>query len=282
MRCVNEKLVKVTRRSDWRSDSLHVGCGKCYACRYNRTQQWIDRIEMESIDSRTNPLFLTVTYRDECLPLSEDNGLATLCLRDVQLYLKRLRKAIYPLKVRYVYVGEYGGRTCRPHYHFILFSSGPFDHSLLESTWGLGHVRVSMITPKRIAYVASFHINSAECPTGRALPFSQYSRNPGIGYSYVEKESNAKIHLQETPDLRYIRLNGTVRPLPSYIRKKYFPDGYPLPIDREPLFAYLNDRYPDLPFHEAVDYVNTIYKHRLTKQLKKHGKYIRPSSSSED
>lgn len=281
MRCVDLRDVRVVPKDGSPSILYQAPCGKCYACRYNKTQMWIDRLEMESFDSITNPLFLTLTYSDAHIPRNSE-GLPELCLRDVQTFLKRLRKAIHPLKVRYVYLGEYGGRTVRPHYHFILFPSAPFNHSLISEKWFKGHVMVSPVTPRRLAYVASFHINSAECPSGRTLPFVQYSRNPGLGYSYIEKESNVSLHTQEIPDLTYVRLNGRTRPLPPYIRKKLFPDGYPLELNTVPLNEYLKDRYPDLKFHEACDYVRKLYKHRLNKQLQKHGKYIQSRSNTPD
>ncbi|WP_209313267.1 MULTISPECIES: hypothetical protein [Enterobacterales] len=49
--------------------------------------------------------WLTLTYADEHLPWTE-YGFPTLDRRDVTLFLKRLRKAIAPLKIRYFGCGE--------------------------------------------------------------------------------------------------------------------------------------------------------------------------------
>lgn len=73
--------------------------------------------------------FITLTYDDFHIPRrfygDPRSGSAlpcyTLCLRDVQLFFKRLRKAFPAAVIRYFGCGEYGSRTFRPHYHFVLF-----------------------------------------------------------------------------------------------------------------------------------------------------------------
>ena len=65
----------------------------------------------------TDNAFVTLTYADDQLP--DGNS---LCPEDVTKFLKRLRKRIDPVKIRYFLCGEYGeGSTSRPHYHLILF-----------------------------------------------------------------------------------------------------------------------------------------------------------------
>lgn len=44
----------------------------------------------------------------------------TLRKRHYQLFFKRLRKW-YGKPIRYFGTGEYGSKTQRPHYHFIIF-----------------------------------------------------------------------------------------------------------------------------------------------------------------
>lgn len=278
MRCVDERMIQVRPADGSPAYGQTVVCGKCYACRHNKTQTWIDRIEMEAKGSVHRPLFITMTYDDTHLPRNR-NGDGCLCLKHVQDFFKRLRKDISPAKVRYIYLGEYGGRTVRPHYHIILFGcpgSLNFCQTLIQKHWPYGHTRTTPVTARRVAYIASYHINSAESPDGRPRPFVQYSRNPGIGYCYVEEWSNVRFHVQERPNLDYVRLSGQKRPLPRYIRQRLFPDGYPVEIEIQPLRLYLAERYPDMSFSEAIAYVQQIYKRRLIKQLQKHGKYIQP------
>lgn len=110
--------------------------------------------------------FLTLTYDDEHLP--SDNGLDRVHVRD---FLKRLRKAIYPRRVRYFQCGEYGALGDRPHYHAAVFGysfnadrkkwttrRGNIVHrsSQLESLWEHGYSEIGSLTFKSAAYVARY------------------------------------------------------------------------------------------------------------------------------
>lgn len=46
-----------------------------------------------------------------------------VCKRDIQLFLKRVRKALPPRSLKYFICSEYGPRTIRPHYHGIFFTN---------------------------------------------------------------------------------------------------------------------------------------------------------------
>lgn len=95
---------------------IQVPCGQCLECRIQQTRQWADRCVLEAKKYKHN-YFVTLTYDDEHLP---PNG--SLCLRDVQLFLKRLRRKFKKTKIRVVYSGEYGDASLRPHYHLLLFN----------------------------------------------------------------------------------------------------------------------------------------------------------------
>lgn len=90
---------------------LMVPCGHCTACRVARYSEWSTRL-FDELDFFKNSVFLTLTYKDECLP---DGG--SLCKLDLQKFFRSLRKAITPFVVpssvlqpslRYYGVGEYG------------------------------------------------------------------------------------------------------------------------------------------------------------------------------
>ena len=65
---------------------LKLPCGQCIGCRLERSRQWAIRCVHEASLYKDN-CFLTLTYDDEHLP--EDGSLN---VRDVQLFLKKLRK----------------------------------------------------------------------------------------------------------------------------------------------------------------------------------------------
>lgn len=276
MRCVTEKRIHVSH-SDGTGEYMDVPCGNCYACRHSKTNMWIDRLEMEMRTSPHPVYFITLTYDEEHVPRNSD-GDRVLNIRDVQLYLKRIRKAAAPQRFRYCYLGEYGGRTFRPHYHLILYGfQGNVSEArkFLKMYWNNGNIRVDYVNSNRLAYVASFHINSFVWPLGRTKPFVQYSRKPGIGYGYLEDYNLVKSHLHANmPDCTYVNLRGQRRILPKYHRDKLWPDGFPLPFTRKPLTEFLGEKFPEMSFFDAVAYVSDIYEKRLNYQVKKHGKYI--------
>lgn len=146
--------------------------------------------------------FLTLTYDEEHVP---EGG--SLRKSDYQDFMKRLRRAIEPRKVRYFHVGEYGSRTQRPHYHALLFGWGPpdrekftvrggypvFTSELLSRLWPLGLHEIGSVTPQSAGYVAKyirkrFTGSWAKRVYGEREPeYATMSRNPGIGASWIDK-----------------------------------------------------------------------------------------------
>ena len=65
--------------------------------------------------------FVTLTYDNNHVPISE-HGFPTLCKRDFQLFMKRLRFNT-GVKIKYYVAGEYGSTNHRPHYHAVIFGA---------------------------------------------------------------------------------------------------------------------------------------------------------------
>lgn len=96
-------------------DRTQVACRHCSLCRDNRLNDLIGRcIAEQSTASKT--FAVTLTYAGDTA------ASAVLRYRDVQLFLKRLRKDGY--SVRYICAGEYGSKKERAHWHIILFFYG--------------------------------------------------------------------------------------------------------------------------------------------------------------
>lgn len=93
-------------------------CGKCICCLINRLRTWQHRLILER-STHDEACFVTITYneantpKDGCVSVSES-----------QRFLKRLRKAISPGRIRFYGVGEYGDQSLRPHYHYAIFGLG--------------------------------------------------------------------------------------------------------------------------------------------------------------
>lgn len=153
-------------------------CRKCLECRMQSARQWTARCMLEARHHESN-YFITFTYDDEHVPKTPD-GLLTLCYRDFQLFMKRLRKVIdYP--VRYRVCSEYGDTTRRPHYHALLFGlkltdlhwlyslkngrkvyhswAGGTPHYTspwLASLWKNGNVDIAAVQVGSISYVNNY------------------------------------------------------------------------------------------------------------------------------
>lgn len=122
--------------------------------------------------------FLTLTHNDDNLPRPP-----TIAKRDVQLFIKRLRKKIAPKQIRYYACGEYGEKEKmpgsdtlgRPHYHLLIFGWTPTDivvHShddnanitrytsqTIEEAWqNKGYCTTQELTKETADYVARYAV----------------------------------------------------------------------------------------------------------------------------
>ena len=220
---------------------IKIGCGQCIGCRLEKAREWAVRCTLESSLYLDNS-FLTLTYDDDHLP---NNG--NLDLEAMQLFFKKLRKAIYPQKIRYLYCGEYGDLGMRPHYHAIIFNYWPRDakvfkksHSgellfrsdTLDRVWSNGYVLVGNVSFDSASYVARYTLKkknadnniyrTSDSITGEPIllhpPFVRASNRPGIGAPWSQN------YFQEVINHEY-RINFASRSgvsscgLPRYFRK---------------------------------------------------------------
>lgn len=178
---------------------LGLPCGTCVACLLERSRQWAVRCTHEASLSESN-CFVTLTYDDEHLPWA-----SSLYGRDVQLFLKRLRKEFSDETIRYFLCGEYGERFGRPHYHLLLFG---FDFSdkvilgsrrgqsiwrspCLERLWPYGRSEIGSVTFESAAYVARYvmkkQVKRDAVDELREPEFIRMSLKPGVGVPWIEK-----------------------------------------------------------------------------------------------
>lgn len=221
---------------DWRfATSINVPCGKCAACLSRRRSQWSMRLFNEVRNSDTC-YFITLTYNDEHLNYKfiNDDGeiidVPVVCKRDVQLFLKRLRKKIEPFKIRYFLVSEYGPKTFRPHYHMLLFNfphllKNKLDEYLLDA-WNLGFIRVDPVTDARVNYVTSYCLDSSTLPAYLDKNFMLCSRRPGLGASYLDDDRIVAHHVNNLDDQCCISSYGKVTKvkMPRFYSDKLFSD----------------------------------------------------------
>ena len=227
------RLIKRLGEDEYASE-LFVPCGKCYACLQNKQQDWVNRMLEEEKHSK-GAYFLTLTYDDVYLPHMYTNSFGgysenysvvypytaedspTLRKKDLQNFMKRLRKHI---KCRFFGCGEYGSTTVRPHYHICLFTlsdySLDFIDDIVRKCWTLGFITVSLLSPARMAYCAKYLVKGGKYPEHSIKPFCLMSRKPGIGESYIDKNTYT-YHLSHP----YLTKPGGIRQrLPRYWKTK--------------------------------------------------------------
>lgn len=184
-----------------------------------KRQQWAFRLQQE-LKVSSSSHFVTLTYDEENLTKSKD-GIPIVSKRDIQLFIKRLRKALPSYKLRYFLVSEYGPTTFRPHYHCIFFNL-PLDSDLYEiltSTWKNGHIDIGSVTGASISYVCKYCVSATKLPSQLASTFMLCSKRPAIGSNYLTNAIK-KWHHQNLAD--YANNQGFKIPLHRYYRDKIF------------------------------------------------------------
>lgn len=203
-------------------------CGQCMACRINKKRLWIAKMLLETVNSKKQSSFITLTYDDEHLP---ENG--SIDPSEIKKFLKKLRQTIYIKKIRYFAVGEYGEQTFRPHYHLVIFGYPPEEvEKLVKNCWEKGFVHIGEVTQESINYIAGYvtkKMTSKEDPRleGKHPEFSRMSKFPPLGNRgierikkqlYTKQGSAAILKYQDVP--KQFQMNGKKYPIGKYFINK--------------------------------------------------------------
>lgn len=221
-----------------------VPCGNCPQCRQRRINDWIMRLSAED-KNYGGGLFATLTYSPDTLHNEDDyytkqkqedgtykqilhkgairiteKGLMTVNKRDIQLFMKRIRK-FYNSKhtIKYYAAAEYGETSYRPHYHIIIFGVTRED---ITRSWPHGHCHVGSVTAASISYSTKYISKPKMIPQyggdDRTPEFSLMSKNLGICYLTQEV---INYHITNNQS-HYLKEGGYPAPLPRYYRDKIF------------------------------------------------------------
>lgn len=158
--------------------TVTVRCGNCVPCQVTTSRKWAVRGTHEFWSQNEKAVSLTLTYNDQHLPPGR-----TLVHRDVQLFMKRVRKDWYKRDKRQLRIlgcGEYGDDVGkRPHYHIIIYgitltelddcrfhaaskkdvpiyTSNDFAKHWTKDGESMGFSPVQTVTPGAIKYVAGY------------------------------------------------------------------------------------------------------------------------------
>lgn len=208
-----------------------VPCGKCAFCLTNKRSQWIFRVHHE-IKNQENPgYFLTLTYDEKHVPRVAD-GRLSLRFYDIQLFIKRIRKARYYAK--YICIGEYGTATQRPHYHMLLWTDAPVV--FLERNWKssidntrMGSIHFGQVTIQSAMYTLKYILQPKQTfkaeyykPEENRIEHPRAQFSNGIGLSYL----TTAVYYYHTWDyeepILFSIIDGKKVALPRYYKNKIF------------------------------------------------------------
>ena len=164
-----------------------IKCGCCSQCIAEKSNNWVIRNYYES-KAHEEKCFITLTYA---------KNTSFLVKKDLQDFMKRLRKELSKenIKIRYFGVGEYGTLKKRPHFHIIIYGwkdkkqtykgLSKKGYPLLESeiikrTWGKGITTYQEFSENEIPYIALYDTN-----------------NEGISYAYKMKRKEVDKKIKE-------------------------------------------------------------------------------------
>jgi len=205
------------------------------ACRVQKRREWTLRNLHELQDYKDKSLFVTLTYKSICqVCTAKENGfppvLPSLRKRDLQLFLKRIRKAISPTKIRYYACGEYGDKTKRLHYHLIIYGMGWEHRQTIMDNWTYTDWTVEdiqkgsfgFVEPDSIRYVAQY-IDSKLTGEDAMWQYTVMNREPvfklqsqGIGKKWALENQDKVISDMFCSDHK-----GHKQSIPRYYLKKY-------------------------------------------------------------
>lgn len=231
-----------------------IPCGKCYACRLNYSAEWATRIILESQYYKPDECwFLTLTYDDDHirikdmieynnqLYLNDGTWTGTLDKRDIQNFIKRIRKD-HP-HIKYFLCGEYGSEenTKRPHYHIIImgmhlkaqdmydthidpkFHKEHYKNKYIDKKWTFGMHDIGHLEWSNAAYTARYCMKKIGdtwdkeeyAKRGKEPEFVTMSRD--IGRRYYEEHKN-KIWETDNITMKTVKGNiGHIKPPKRYL-----------------------------------------------------------------
>lgn len=192
--------------------------------------------------------FVTLTYDEDHLPAG-----GTLVPREVQLFVKRLRKELPSGSLRYFLVGEYGDKDMRPHYHLALFgypnclwpsrklmlrnyekrACDCINCQLLLRVWGKGFIDIEELNPTTAQYIAGYTVKKMTSKDdvrllGKHPEFARMSNRPGLAAGVIEyliksiTSPSGDFFLSDTLDVPQALKHGkTALPLGRYLIKKF-------------------------------------------------------------
>lgn len=242
-KCLNPSHKSYVNKINGKIYSVEIRCRKCIPCKKAEALMWAQRIEFELTGK--NACFVTLTYNDE--------NLEEISKREVQLFMKRLRKHLKNENLKYFACGEHGELSERPHYHLIIIGWQPdiskdvykagwengkvkWASKTIEKCWKKGFNTVGSATKESIFYTTGYVIKDDN-------GFRLMSKNMGKEQIMKNKEVYKKRFEEGN-----VKLNR--------IFKSYLLDDMEKLIDQneqlENWYVEMNEKYPEEEFENVL------------------------------
>lgn len=230
--CTSPRLIRDKKHGTL----LYVGCGKCLECQSSRAHEWQFRLISE-YDKAKSVYFVTLTYDDDNIP-TLSNGSQCFDNQHITKFLKRIRTKLPSFK--YIFTGEYGEQTERPHYHGIMFMQSPTTienvDSIIRNDWYYSEVNTieeprdrNCVTGYVTKYILKQLPTKEQIIEGSKTNRFRVHPSANLGINYLHTD-DCKRWYKETkkhydPQLVKSSQSGTWKNvmLPRYYRKKISP-----------------------------------------------------------
>jgi hypothetical protein len=244
-------------------NGLQVGCKICWQCRKRKIADYVGRSIAESRFAKKT-YAVTLTYGDDNLQEHELVHAVTLVYKDVQDFLKRLRKKY---QVRYIVTGEYGSAKGRAHWHIILFFKNKYPNVKTNKRvdwkyWDKGFSYFQETDWKGFEYCLKYILKGEKMRS--ADNHLAMSKKPPLGHEffqqlakqYVEQALAPQTYFYKFGDVRDYKnreksfmMTGKTRENFMETFVKEWEDKY----DHEPLSELVTDYYDDITDIEYTD-----------------------------
>jgi len=244
-------------------NGLQVGCKTCWQCRKRKIADYVGRSIAEARMSNKT-YAVTLTYGDDNLEEHELVHAVTLVYKDVQDFLKRLRKKY---QVRYIVTGEYGSAKGRAHWHIILFFKNKFPDVQKNKRvdwkyWDKGFSYFQEADWKGFEYCLKYILKGEKMRS--ADNHLAMSKKPPLGHEFFQQLAKQYVEQALVPQTYFYKF-GDVRDyknreksfmMTGKTRENFmetFVNTWEENYDHEPLSELVTDYYDDITEIEYTD-----------------------------
>lgn len=298
MNCLNPITLQIKKNPWAYPDGLTVSCGKCLNCRIQKSKEWSIRL-LHELSYHRDALFITLTYNEKNLPFKmatecqdietnsdeiEDTIYSTVVKKDLQDYIKRVRKALNGRTIKYYGCGEYGDEAQRAHYHILMFNVSHMDIDTLikcwkKCDWTPKRIKKSfgLVEPKSINYVTGYirkkysgeKAKEEYVKKNRDEVFKIQSQGLGLQFALDNKKQIA--------EQGYVTMFGVKQSIPRYYINKLELDVTELQEKAKDTECLLTKKHAGVKVSEIE-----LYKNSTPQEYRRYDESIKKSRTQHD